>query len=192
MEPIFALLESMDYENGEDDYERVLSAVTYLARRSGPAEKERLARLLLRNFARTDIWLNEFLLSAWSADLRDLAPKLARMATASPSDYEKYGGGRYHLARKIVALWSEADLLTRGKLLIAFGLKESSIVDLEHPERGNQMREELNKLSGAVSEVQKAELSSFLTWCESDVVGNLTATVRRRKPSSGSRGRLWV
>jgi hypothetical protein len=75
------------------------------------------------------------------------------------------------LARKIVALWSEADLLTRGKLLIAFGLKESSIVDPERPERGNQMREEFSKLTGAVSEVQKTELSSFLTWCESDVVG---------------------
>ncbi len=171
LDPMCSLLESMTYENGDDEYERVLSAVTYLTRLSGPAEKRRLARLLLRNFARKDIWHTEFFLSAWSADLKDLASKLDRMATASPPDYEKFGGGRYHPARKIAALWSEPDLLTRGKLLIAFGLKEPSIVDLEHPERGERMREELGRLAGAALPAEKDQLSSFLAWCESDVVG---------------------
>jgi hypothetical protein len=169
--PMWRLLESMTAENGYDLYERILSAVTFLVRRAGPAEKTKLARLLLRNFARTDEWLNEFFLSAWSADLRELSPDLARIATASPSQYEKFGGGRYHPARKIVALWNEEDLLTRGKLLIAFGLKEPSIVDPEYPERGDQMKAELGRLAGAATSDQKDELAGFLAWCEAHAVG---------------------
>lgn len=169
--PMWSLLEHMTAVNGYDLYERILSAVAFLVRHAGPAEKTRLAGLLRRNFARTDVWLNEFFLSAWSADLRELAPDLARIATSSPAEYESMGGGRYHLARKIVALWSEEDLLAKGKLLIAFGLKEPSIVDLEYLERGDQMRAELGRLAGAATPAQKEALAGFLAWCEANAVG---------------------
>lgn len=156
---------------GTEEYGSVLSATTYLARFAGTPEKEELAKVLATNLSRSSDWsITETLWSAWSANLRSLLPEIKKVATLGPGEEEFEGGGRCHLARKIAALWSEEDPATRGKLLIAFGLTERSFVD--GLERGEQMREELGQLSRAVTPAELIEISSFLAWCESEIVGH--------------------
>jgi hypothetical protein len=160
-------------EAGTEEHGSVLSAITYLARYAGRPEKEELARALATNLSRTgDTPITEILWSAWSADLRSLLPEIEKIATMGPGEEEAEGSGRYHLARKIVALWSEEDLATQGKLLIAFGLAERSFVESDALERGEQIREELGQLARAVTPDGLIKISNFLAWCESEVVGH--------------------
>jgi len=156
---------------GTEGHGSVLSAITYLARFAGTPEKEELAKVLASTLSRTsDSSITEMLWSAWSANLRSLLPEIEKIATLGPGEEEVDGGGRWHLARKIAALWNEQDPATRGKLLIAFGLAERSFVDTL--ERAEQMREELGQLARAVTPDGLIEIANFLAWCESEVVGH--------------------
>jgi hypothetical protein len=170
---LFGILESHNAAERAYEYGSLLSAATYLVRCAGPAERENLARVLAPNLSRTDgSSVSDILWSAWSADLRSLGPEIEKIATMGPGEEEAQHGRRYHLARKIVALWREEDLATRGKLLIAFGLADRSFFDSEAQERGEQMRETLGQLARDVSPDELAAISNFLAWCESDVVGH--------------------
>jgi hypothetical protein len=163
----------------QDDF---LSAVTYLARLSKEAGPRRLAQILAPHFRRTNLQITEILWSAWAADLREFQDEIERIATASPADEEgpraSSSGGpvtevreRYHLARKIAALWNEKDRLTRGKLLLALGYSESyEFVESESQERRERMKEALATLAGEATPAEIEALRQFIIWAEDSVV----------------------
>jgi hypothetical protein len=170
-----------------------LSSVTYLARLAGEAGTGRLARMIAPHLKRTNLQITEVIWSAWAADLRDLKGDIERIATASPADEEgpraSSSGGvatdvneRYHLARKIASLWSEEDLLTRGKLLLALGFKEAyEFVESDALERGEHMKESLLTLAREAAPTDLKALSEFIAWAEDKVVGQEKEPVYRER-----------
>lgn len=193
IEALWHLLDGQAGEQGPSIFGEAVSAVTYLSRCAGEKEKARLAQFAARHFARTNAPIPEILWSAWSADLRSLKPDIERLATASPDEAEgeratTLGGPaaavkeKFHLARKIAALWSEKDLATRGKLLLAFGFGESFyFVESDELERREKMKEDLAELGRAATPAEMAELSEFLAWCESEVIEQERGTVYRER-----------
>ena len=179
-----------------DDY---LSATTYLARLSGEAGARRLAQILAPHFRRTNLQITEILWSAWAADLREFKDEIERIATASPAEEEgpraSSSGGpvtevneRYHLARKIAALWNERDLLTRGKLLLALGYSESyEFVESEALERREHMKEALATLAGEATPAGLEALRQFITWAEDNVVKKEEEAVYQERMEAFSR-----
>ena len=176
-----------------------LSAVTYLARLSGEAGPIRLARMIAPHFKRTNLQITEILWSAWAADLREFKGDIERIATASPTDEEgrrasSYGGPitavneRYHLARKIAALWNEEDLLTRGKLLIALGFKNSyEFVESDALERQERMKEALMTLAREATPADLRALGEFIAWAEDKVVTIESEPVYRKRMEAFAR-----
>jgi hypothetical protein len=177
----------------------LLSAVTYVARKGKEAELKKLARIIAPHFKRTNWQITEILWSAWAADLREFKSDVERIATASPTDEEgrkaSSSGGevtevneRYHLARKIAALWNEEDLLTRGKLLIAFGFSEAyEIVEAEALERGEHMKEVLAALAREATPADLSALGEFMTWSENTVVRGEPEPVYRERMEAFAR-----
>jgi hypothetical protein len=116
----------MDYTNG------VLEALAELARRGEDSHRKRVAALLAPQLERTTIRPDFLLWAAWTADLRELAPRIEKLATAGPDeeDGELVSGGsprvppRLHLGRRILAIWREEDPLTRARLLVAFAVAD--------------------------------------------------------------------
>jgi len=170
-----------------------LSAVTYLARLSGEAGPRRLARMIAPHFKRTNLRITEILWSAWAADLREFKDDIERIATASPTDEEghrasSFGGPltevneRYHLARKIAALWNEEDLLTRGKLLIALGFKEAyELMESAALERRESMKEALMKSAREATPTDLEALRKFMIWAEDKAIATESESVYRER-----------
>jgi hypothetical protein len=89
---------------------------------------------------------------------------------------------RYHLARKIAALWNEKDLLTRGRLLLALGYSESyEFVESEALERRERMKEALAALAREASPAELEALRQFMTWVGDKVVGKEKEPVYRER-----------
>lgn len=148
-------------------------ALAHLAQSDPKALNPRLAALLSPHFKNTNLMMTEILQAVWAADLRGLRNELERLATSGADDVEdgkanSCGGdvtpveGRFHLARKIVAIWNEPDPHTRAKLLLAFGANE--LPDEECPERAARLRLELQALRTALSADELAAALSFLDW----------------------------
>jgi len=87
-----------------------------------------------------------------------------------------------YLARKIAALWNETDLLTRGKLLLAFGFSEAyEFVESEALERGEHMKEALAALAREAAPADIKALGEFMTWCDASVIGKEAEPVYRQR-----------
>jgi hypothetical protein len=159
-------------------YHGILGSLTHLAQADPATLNPELLQLIKPHLTRTNKWLEEVFWAIWAADLRELKPDLETLATAEPKDYEdarahSYGGeespvtGRYHMARKIVALWNEEDDLTRAKLMIAWGLEEAyyfTAVDAP-PERKQRLEMELRKINDGLSPDGRTAISLFLQKC---------------------------
>jgi hypothetical protein len=179
--------------------DRLLSAVTYLARKGKETELKKLALLIAPHFKRTNMQITDILWSAWAADLREFKSDIERIATASPADEEgrkatSFGGAatdvteRYHLARKVAALWNEEDVLTRGKLLIAFGFSEAyDFVESDALERGEHMKEVLAALAREASPRDLKTLGEFVAWAETEVVVKEPEPVYRKRMEAFAR-----
>ena len=173
--------------------EDFLSAVTYLARKDKEAGSRRLAQVIVPHLKRTNLRITEVLWSVWAADLREFKRDIERIATASPTEEEgrkaSTSGGmptevneRYHLARKIAAIWNEEDLQTRGKLLLSFGLSESyEFTEAEALERRERMREALATLGSEAAGADLKALGGFLAWAEDEVVRKESEPVYRER-----------
>ncbi len=96
-------------------------------------ERERiLADFISSQFIESQGFMNEIFMQVLVKDLRSLAPEILIFASFSPDtedgDGADYSGGtfkspvgnRYHIAREIIALWSEKDPTTLAKMWIAF------------------------------------------------------------------------
>jgi hypothetical protein len=199
MDKLIKVVEDQDTGSMVVPDDRLLSAVTYLARKGKETELKKLAWLIAPHFKRTNMQITEILWSAWAADLREFKPDIERIATASPADEEgrkatSFGGAatdvteRYHLARKIAALWNEGDVLTRGKLLIAFGLSEAyDFVESDALERGEHMKEVLAALAREASPANLKALGEFVTWAETKVVQKEPEPVYRKRMEAFAR-----
>jgi hypothetical protein len=114
----------------------VAGALVQLLPRGGPRERELLVDAFRSRLHSTHGFLSEMILEIWAAELRELLPDLERVATSSPEDVEgedgsSWRGGpprpvvdRFHMARKVAAIWNEDDPYTRARLLLAFGRRE--------------------------------------------------------------------
>ena len=170
-----------------------LSAVTYLARQGKERELKRLAQVIAPHFKRTNLQITEILWSAWAADLREFKGDIEKIATATPTEEEgrkaSSSGGpatevneRYHLARKIAALWKEEDLLTKGKLLLSFGFSESyEFVESEALERRERMKEVLATFAREAPPADLKALGEFMSWAEDRVVRTEAEPVYRER-----------
>jgi hypothetical protein len=101
----------------------------------------------------------------WRADLRQLAPDLAKVATSSPEENEDPstttsptplgGNGKFHAARVILMAWRETDPLTKTKLdamINGYVGGSNSIPEV--------LRAEFDKLSAE----DQMSFRNFITW----------------------------
>jgi hypothetical protein len=167
------MVETLERTEDGTVYSGVLGAVTQLAQCDPAKYNPRLLAILQQQLKRTNKKVPDLMMAAWSADLRELKPDLESIATSGPGDYEderanSHGGavrdvdGRFHLARKIVALWNEEDLLTRCRLLFIFGLKEAC--DYWEFERTARIKSELTKTVQVLIPEQRKQMIVFLEW----------------------------
>ncbi len=153
----------------------VIGALADLVGHAGATERQLLAAALRARLNETRGLLSDVMLAIWAADLRELAPDVERVATSSPDDIEgdqvhTWRGGpatavkdRFHLARKILAVWKEEDALTRARLLLAFGRFEPVLAT---PERTERIKAGLDLASRALSDDERARLRPFLEHIE--------------------------
>jgi hypothetical protein len=175
----------------------ILSALVILSRQGEPEQRQQLAEALRARLQQTHGLLTDVILAIWALDLRELAPDLTRVATSSPDDVEgdqvntwtsgsaKPVVDRFHLARKVLAVWKEEDALTRARLLVAFGLNEPALAT---PERTRQMKKALMTVASALAkhETERERLLRFVARVEEsaasddsgDPAGQATAVTR--------------
>jgi len=167
----------------------VLGALVTLAQQGGAEQRQQLAEALRAHLRQTHGLLTDIILAIWALDLRELAPDLTRVATSSPDDVEgdqvnTWRSGpaepvvdRFHLARKVLAVWNEEDAFTRARLLVAFGVNEPALAT---PERTRQMKKALMTVASALAKrkTERERLLRFVARVEespaSDDSGGLT------------------
>jgi hypothetical protein len=167
-------------ENDDFHYGWIAGALARIAQLDPARFNSQLFALVRPNLSKTNKSIPEIFWAIWSADIREAQPDLERLATQDPSEYENEkasssGGavsqvrGRFHLARKIVSLWSEPDPLTQAKLLATFGAMNVFVCCLEpQPERLTRLKMEMNRVSETLSPDAKASLSRFLEAIDSN------------------------
>lgn len=153
-----------------------LKAVALMTQRNPDIWKGRLSTMLRPHLERGIDDINGLVLLAWAADVRDCRKYLERLATSGPQDVEGDGlgwaprrmRGRYHIARKVLAIWNEEDPLARGRALIAFGVLGQDgwpvVRDLATRWR---FETDLRALVQALAPAQLEDLRAFLVWLES-------------------------
>lgn len=161
-------------------YGEVLGPLTQLAQCDPAKYNPRLRAILQPQMKQTNKMVTDLLMAVWSADLRVLKSDLERIATSGPDDYEderahSCGGemsaveGRFHLARKILSLWNEEDVVTRCRLLLAFGFKDAyAFVEEPVPERSARMKIELAKAAQLLTREQRKDVGIFLQWYQGE------------------------
>jgi hypothetical protein len=161
-------------------YGRVLQALTHLAQRSPTRFNARLVTIVRPHLSNTNKSVPGLIWTIWSADLRELEDDLKRLATRSSDEFEdykasSYGGsasavtGRFHLARKVLNLWSEPDPLMRARLLVAFGTTEAEeLFRNPMPERLARLKTDMNRAAGELSGGGKDALRAFVRTIDSD------------------------
>ena len=130
--------------------------------------------ILGRYLRKSNIQIGEVIRSVWAADFKQFKDRLAEIATSGPEDYEDHAAyssgpdkdvdGRYHMARKVCALWNEKDPVTRCKLLIAFGLEDYYEI-MKHPACKLRLKEELSRIASSLTRKQKGDILDFIDFC---------------------------
>jgi hypothetical protein len=178
MEQFDRMLGLLSRQEDGDIHNRILRSLVLLAQRGGAEQRDKLLAVLRPHLKRTNRLLSEIILYIYALDLRELKGDLECIATADPEDYESrqassYGGavtpvtGRFHAARKVVAVWNEEDLLTRAKLLIAFDFAaDSDAYDAVHATVCKQVQE----LADAFPRDRAQKVIEFMDWYEKEVL----------------------
>ena len=173
-------VETLKKTKGYGDFEMVLSAIVLLSQSDPNKYYPQLKEIVKKQLKGTNS--EKFLVMAiWSADLREFKSNLERISTSGPADYEDkragscaeggrvLEGNRFHVARKIVSLWNEKDLLTRCKLLLAFGLNDAYYyVEKPKPDWVYRMKTELSKMAKELTPDQKKQVSAFLDFYKAE------------------------
>jgi hypothetical protein len=117
IEYFFKIKEWFDKADSFSEKGNLLLTLTYLALQGKGKYLTELERLLGRYIRKTNIKIGEVIRSEWAADFKQFKDRLAEIATSGPEDYEdraaytsgpdKDVDGRYHMARKVCALWNE-------------------------------------------------------------------------------------
>lgn len=140
----------------------------------------KLQALLQPHLQETNASIPAILWAIAAADLRELEPELARLATHDPAEYEDrranaYGGeklpvtGRFHVARKILALWQERDAFTRARLLTALAVDAGhDVIGEDALERAAWLKAEMHKTGAKLSADEKEKLAAFLDAIDSE------------------------
>lgn len=161
-------------------FDGMLSALAQLAQKEPARFNPRLIKIVRPHLMRTNKNLSGIFWTIWSSDLAGLKPDLERLATQTPDEYEdnkahSYGGqpsevtGHFHLARKILSLWSEPDPLIRSKLLVALCASEAEeFFRNPHPERVSRMKTDLNHAADELSPDAKNALREFISAIDSN------------------------
>jgi hypothetical protein len=173
--------------------ERPLEALSYVAAKKGPPYRDEILNLVRANLASADLQLPWLFHTAFELDLRELQPDLERLATSGPDDSEGDFNGawranstsphRFHLPRKILAIWNEEDPATRTKLLLAYGVLENR-GHMEDYGIATRLRldQELEKLATSLSFDQKLEAIDFINWLEENARERLAPSNRSLGP----------
>ena len=149
--------------------------------------KRQLWDLVKQKFDGAQGGFRDEIAAAYTAGLRDVAQDdLAHLATASPEEeegtrYNYWGGknggkpvdGRYHLARRILAVWQEPDALTRGKLLLLLGLINADERQQIPGVFGDRVMNDLIAAAGSLDADHRTKLIAFASWCATDAVGRM-------------------
>jgi len=158
----------------------IVGALVQLSQQGGPRERHLLAEALRARLRESHGFLSEIVLAIWAANFRELLPELERVATSSPDDIEgdqanTWRDGpalpvvdRFHVARKVAALWREEDAFTRARLLLAFARFEPMFAT---PERREQMKRGLASAAASLAQDQadRNRLLGFLESVEASV-----------------------
>lgn len=157
----------------------ILLTLTYLALRGKGRYLTELERLLGGYLKITDIKIGDVIRSVWAGDFIQFRDRLAEIATSGPEDYEdraaytsgsdKDVDGRYHMARKVCALWNEKDPFTRCKLWIAFGLEDYYEI-MKHPACKLRITEELSRIASNLNRQQKDDILIFIDFCHRETL----------------------
>jgi DNA-binding transcriptional ArsR family regulator len=174
------IVEQLQTTQDKGNYDRVLEALTYLAQRDPRRFNPRLVEIIRPHLSHTKESVPGLIWMIWSADLGDLEPELQRLATSGPDAFEDYrahasGGaasavtGRFHLARKILHLWSETDALARAKLLVIFTATEAEeFFRNPRPERVARMKADMNRAADELSPDAKNALRTLIAAVDSN------------------------
>jgi len=173
--------------------------LAYMVQKGGRAHQVRLTEILRTKLRRVPPYVNDVLWATWAADLRDLQSEVERVATSDPEDVEGTRSDRsandpaeipdrYHLARKIAAVWNEEEPVARAKLLLAWGFHDVQHVVIprevsragdsmsaaddywsarsRRAERSVRMKAELERLANTLSAEHKRDVVAFIDWYE--------------------------
>ncbi|MEW6367271.1 MAG: hypothetical protein AB1714_21785 [Acidobacteriota bacterium] len=161
------------------EYRDLLNLLAWMTPEATMEQRAKLTEAIRPEFTRTHGALDEILLTVWAADLRDLKPDIERIATSGPEDIEGSRGAawssgatvlrdRYHMARRVAAMWNEEEPLTRLKLLLAFALQETYLFGSSDPSmnlRVARLRQQIEADSKRLAQEQRQELIAFMRWC---------------------------
>lgn len=152
---------------------RVLGAAALLAEADSERLKPRLREIVSAELDATNKRVAEILWVVWAADLRELLPKVERLATSGPEDYEDkraaMSGGnvspvteRFHLARKLADTWNADDAVTRIRLLTALAFETAYFV-CEEPDtlRVRRLKASLREAAVGLTAAQRERLEQF-------------------------------
>ena len=183
-EPMAKLLE---IEKDGTIYERILDALTYLSQSGGAEERSRMLDILRRQLQDAGREPSRVILSVYALDLRELKGDVAAMATASPEDYEgaetqpptdgSAARPRWHMARKVAAIWTEEDAATRGRLLVAFYLYHGSSCKAAT----RTARQQLERLAETLRPDAARQVTAFVSWYETEFLEPDTNTETRER-----------
>jgi hypothetical protein len=124
-------------------------------------------RKQLANIRQSQVSPEQLFDVVWRADLRELAPELQKLATASPDENEDpsismrpapTGNGKFHAARVILLAWREADRLTKTKLDAMLN---------GYVGRSNAIPEVLRSEFDALPPADQLTFRNFVTWMRS-------------------------
>ena len=158
-------------------YYEILGALAHLSQADPEKFNKKLFKILSPYLTKKNKMRTDIIWAIWSADLREFKPVLEEIATSGPDDYQdgetgcledsKPIDGRLHMARKVVSIWNEEDIVTRVKLLIGMGMYSlNTYYDNPEPERTNRVKIELQKLGTELTKGAREELRAFLEYCD--------------------------
>ncbi len=146
-------------------------ALALLARMDPGRFGPRLADTLRPQLSETNRNPHGAIWAAWAADLRLLRPEIVSIATSGPDDEENVQEGgfstapmaaaRSHLAREVAMLWDAEDALSRAKLLVVFG-QRNSVWSVRWPERRAMFKQAYRDAAGRLDPGERKELARFV------------------------------
>jgi hypothetical protein len=137
--------------------------------------KPRLKKWLSGQLKETNFMIGEILWAIWALDLQELKPEVERVATSSPEDFQgrkaySQGGDvspvdqRYHMARKVAAVWNEEDATTRAKLRTAMCLTHRHRVSLDgDPAPSVQMTASLKEAGSSLNDLEIQAVETMIS-----------------------------